>query len=56
MMENMTVKQKRSAVQLKKKRGVRVFHCGEPLSASTVAKTLEKVRRERDVDIAKVAR
>ena len=44
----MTAKQKRGAAQLKKKRGVRVIHRGEPLSSSTVRETLEEVRRERD--------
>jgi len=48
MMITMSTKQKRGAAQLKKKRGVLVFHRGDPLSASTVKKTLEKVRRERD--------
>jgi hypothetical protein len=47
MMVTMTPKQGRKP-QLKKKHGVPVIHRGEPLSASTVEKTLEKARRERD--------
>ena len=38
----------RGTAQLRKKRGVWVFHCGEPLAASTVQQTIEQVRRERD--------
>ncbi len=38
----------RGTAQLRKKRGVWVFHCGEPLSATTVQETVERVRRERD--------
>jgi AbrB family looped-hinge helix DNA binding protein len=33
--------------QLMKKHSVWVFHCGEPLSAATVAETIEQERRER---------
>jgi len=44
----MTAKQKRRTSKLKKKRGVWLFQRGKRLSASTVEKTLEKVRRERD--------
>jgi AbrB family looped-hinge helix DNA binding protein len=38
----------RGTGQLRKKRGVWVFHCGAPLSAVTVQQTVEQVRRERD--------
>jgi AbrB family looped-hinge helix DNA binding protein len=38
----------RGAAQLRKKRGVWVYRSDEPLSASTVQETLERVRRERD--------
>jgi AbrB family looped-hinge helix DNA binding protein len=38
----------RGAAQLRKKRGVWVYRSDEPLSASTVKETLERVRRERD--------
>lgn len=38
----------RGAAQLTKKRGVWVYHSDEPLTASTVQETIERVRRERD--------
>jgi len=38
----------RGTAQLRKKRGVWVCSSGEPLSAATVDKTIEQVRRERD--------
>lgn len=38
----------RGTAQLRKKCGVWVFHCGEPLSAAKVQETVEQVRRERD--------
>lgn len=38
----------RGTAQLRKKRGVWVFHCGEPLSAATVRDTIEQIRREHD--------
>jgi AbrB family looped-hinge helix DNA binding protein len=38
----------RGTAQLRKKHGVWIFHCGEPLSATTVQQTVEQVRRERD--------
>ena len=38
----------RGTAQLRKKRGVWVFHCGEPLLAATVEETIEQTRRERD--------
>jgi AbrB family looped-hinge helix DNA binding protein len=38
----------RGTAQLRKKRGVWVFHCGEPLSAAAVKETGEQMRRERD--------
>jgi hypothetical protein len=34
--------------RLQKKRGVWVYHSGRPLTASTVQKTIEQVRRARD--------
>jgi AbrB family looped-hinge helix DNA binding protein len=40
----------RGTAQLRKKRGVWVYHSGEPLTAATVDATLERVRRERDED------
>ena len=43
-----TLRPLRGTAQLRKKRGVWVFHCGEPLSAATVDQTIEQVRRERD--------
>lgn len=41
----------RGGAQLRKKRGVWVFRCGEPLSAAAVQETLERVRREREEQI-----
>lgn len=38
----------RGTAQLRKKHGVWVFHCGEPLSAATVEQTVEQVRHARD--------
>jgi AbrB family looped-hinge helix DNA binding protein len=38
----------RGAAQLRKKRGVWVYRSDEPLSASTVQETLDRIRRERD--------
>jgi bifunctional DNA-binding transcriptional regulator/antitoxin component of YhaV-PrlF toxin-antitoxin module len=38
----------RGTAQLRKQHGVWVFHCGEPLSTSTVEETIAQVRRERD--------
>lgn len=46
--DGITLRPLRGTAQLRKKRGVWVFHCGEPLSASTVEETIEQVRRERD--------
>ncbi len=46
--DRITLRPLRGSAQLRKKRGVWVFHCGEPLSASTVEETIEQVRRERD--------
>lgn len=34
--------------RLQRKRGIWVYHSGEPLAASTVRKTLQQTRRERD--------
>ena len=46
--DRITLRPLRGTAQLRKKRGVWVFHCGEPLSASTVEETLDQVLRERD--------
>ena len=46
--DRITLRPLRGTAQLRKKRGVWVFHCGVPLSASTVDETIEQVRRERD--------
>jgi AbrB family looped-hinge helix DNA binding protein len=46
--DQITLRPSRGTAQLRKKRGVWVFHCGEPLLASTVEGTIEQVRRERD--------
>ncbi len=46
--DGITLRPLRGTAQLRKKHGVWVFHCGEPLSASTVEETVEQVRRERD--------
>jgi len=46
--DQITLRPLRGTAQLRKKRGVWVFHCGEPLSALTVEKTIEQIRRERD--------
>lgn len=46
--DRITLRPLRGTAQLRKKRGVWVFHCGEPLSASTVEETIEQIRRERD--------
>jgi AbrB family looped-hinge helix DNA binding protein len=46
--DRITLRPLRGTAQLRKKRGVWVFHCGEPLSAATVDETIEQARRERD--------
>ena len=46
--DRITLRPLRDTAQLRKKRGVWAFHCSEPLSASTVEETIERVRRERD--------
>jgi AbrB family looped-hinge helix DNA binding protein len=46
--DRITLRPLRGNAPLKKKRGVWVFHCGEPLSALTVQETIERVRSERD--------
>jgi AbrB family looped-hinge helix DNA binding protein len=46
--DRITLRPVRGTAQLRKKLGVWVFRCGEPLSASTVQKTIEQVRRARD--------
>ncbi|MFZ0657080.1 MAG: AbrB/MazE/SpoVT family DNA-binding domain-containing protein [Candidatus Binataceae bacterium] len=46
--DRITLRPVRGTAMLRKKRGVWVFHSGEPLSAATVQETLEQIRRERD--------
>jgi len=46
--DRITLRPLRGTAQLRKKRGVWVFRCGEPLSTATVEETVELVRRERD--------
>jgi AbrB family looped-hinge helix DNA binding protein len=46
--DQITLRPLRGTAQLRKKRGVWVFHSGEPLSAATVQETIDQVRRERD--------
>jgi AbrB family looped-hinge helix DNA binding protein len=46
--DQITLRPLRGAAPLRKKRGVWVYHCGEPLAASTVEQTMAQVRRERD--------
>lgn len=46
--DRITLRPVRGTAQLRKKRGVWVFHCGSPLSAATVEQTVEQVRCERD--------
>jgi AbrB family looped-hinge helix DNA binding protein len=43
-----TLRPLRGPAQLRKKRGVWVFHCGGPLSAVTVDETIKRTSRERD--------
>lgn len=45
--DRITLRPFRGTAQLRRKRGVWVFRCGEPLSSVTVQKTFEQVRRER---------
>lgn len=46
--DQITLRPLRGSAQLRKKRGVWVFHCGEPLSAAVVQETIDQVRSERD--------
>jgi AbrB family looped-hinge helix DNA binding protein len=46
--DRITLRPLRGNAQLRKKHGVWVFRSGEPLPASTVQETIERVRRERD--------
>jgi AbrB family looped-hinge helix DNA binding protein len=46
--DRIVLRPSRGTAQLKKKRGVWVYHSGEPLTAATVDETLQRVRRERD--------
>jgi AbrB family looped-hinge helix DNA binding protein len=45
--DRITLRPLRGTPRLRKKRGVWVFHCGEPMLASTVGETTEQVRRKR---------
>ena len=46
--DRITLRPIRGNAPLSKKQGVWVFRSGEPLPASTVQETIERVRRERD--------
>lgn len=46
--DRITLRPLRGTAQLRKKRGVWVFHCGEPLSGATVQETIGQLRRQRD--------
>ncbi len=46
--DRITLRPLRGTAQLRKKRGVWVFHSGEPLAASTVQETMDQIRHERD--------
>ncbi len=46
--DRIIVRPLRGTAQLRKKRGVWVFHSGEPLSAAAVQQTVDELRRERD--------
>jgi AbrB family looped-hinge helix DNA binding protein len=46
--DQITLRPLRGNAPLRKKQGVWVFRSGEPLPASTVQETIERVRRERD--------
>jgi len=46
--DRITLRPSRGMAQLKKKSGVWVFRCGEPLSTATVQQTVDQVRHERD--------
>jgi len=47
-----TLRPARQLQPMRKKQGVWVFSSGEPLSAATVRDTLERARRDRDVENA----
>ena len=46
--DRIVLRPSRGTAQLRKKRGVWVYRSDEPLSASTVEETIERVRRDRD--------
>ena len=46
--EDITLRPVRGEVQLRKKHGIWVYGTGEPLSAATVDKTIQEIRRDRD--------
>jgi AbrB family looped-hinge helix DNA binding protein len=46
--DRIVLRPSRGTAQLRKKRGVWVYRLDEPLSASTVEETIERVRRDRD--------
>ena len=49
--DRITLRPVRGTAPLRKKHGVWVFHSGEPLSATTVEETIDKVRHEREARI-----
>jgi AbrB family looped-hinge helix DNA binding protein len=49
--DQITLRLIRGTAQLRKKRGVWVADFGEPLSASTVEKTINRIRQQRDREI-----
>jgi AbrB family looped-hinge helix DNA binding protein len=49
--DRITLRPLRGVAPLRKKRGIWVFHSGEPLPAATVQETLDETRRERDRQI-----
>lgn len=51
--EEITLRPLRS--QMRKKQGVWVFCGGEPLSATTVEKTVRRVRREREAQLTNMS-
>ena len=51
MDDRITLRPVRGTAQLRKKRGVWVFRCGEPLAATKVEETVERVWHKREVRI-----
>jgi AbrB family looped-hinge helix DNA binding protein len=46
--DRIMLRPRRGSAQLRKKRGVWVLHCGEPLTAATVDETIKRESRERN--------